>query len=131
MVYHSSSSNQSSKIPSGDWQDLTWGHLLVFFLKDKGFVSKTINEGSVDLDKFPARKVCQCAKKMKSSKATARHIKEVAGDAQATQINLMHHQCTESPSGKYKKRNPQSSKNMSNTRMQNRHKQVISRRVWP
>ena len=70
-------------------------------------MSKTINEGSVDLDKFPASRVHQLAKKMESSKATARHIKQVAGDPQAAQINLMHHQCTELPNGKYKKRKPQ------------------------
>ena len=44
---------------------------------------------------------------MESLKATARHIKQVAGDPQAAQINLMHHQCTELPNGKCKKRNPQ------------------------
>ena len=60
----------------------------------------------MDLDKFPTSKVCHVAKKMESSKATARHIKQVVGDPQATQINLMHHQHTELPSGKYKKRKP-------------------------
>ena len=55
-------------------RDIFW-----FFLCDEEFVSKTINEGSVDLDKFPASKVCQLAKKYESSKATARHIKQVAG----------------------------------------------------
>ena len=67
----------------------------MFLLKDEEFVYKTINEGSVDLDKFPASKVQQLAKKMESSKATARHIKQVAGDSQVAQINLMCHQCTE------------------------------------
>ena len=42
---------------------------------------------------------------MESSKATACHIKQVAGDPQAAQINLLQHQCTELPAGKYKKRN--------------------------
>ena len=79
----------------------------VFFLKDEDFVSKTINEGSVDLDKFPTRRVHQLTKKMESSKVTARHIKQVAGGAQVAQINLMHHQHTELPNCKYKKRKPQ------------------------
>ena len=83
----------------------------------------------MDLNRFPASKVHQLAKKVKSSKATARHIKQVAGDPQAALINLMCHQCMELPSEKYKKRKPLSSKNKSNTKMQNRHKQVISRRV--
>ena len=60
-----------------------------FFLYDEDFVSRTITEGSVDLDKFPASRVCQLAKKFESSKATACHIKQVAGDPQATQINIM------------------------------------------
>ena len=54
----------------------------------KSFVSKTISDGSVDLEKFPASKVRQLAKKLESSKATAHHIKQVAGDLQAAQINL-------------------------------------------
>ena len=74
--------------------------IFCFFLKDEDFVSKAINEGSVDLAKFPTSRVCQLAKKMESIKATARHIKQVAGDPQAAQINLMHHQCTELPNGK-------------------------------
>ena len=51
-------------------RDIFW-----FFLHEEDFVSKTVNEGSVDLDKFPASKVHQLAKKYESSKATARHIK--------------------------------------------------------
>ena len=60
-------------------RDIFW-----FYLHDEDFVSKTINEGSVDLDKFPASKVCQLAKKYESSKGTARHIKQVAGEMPAT-----------------------------------------------
>ena len=75
-------------------RDIFW-----FFLRNEQFVSKTISDGSVDLEKFPASK----AKKLESSKATACHIKQVAGDPQAAQINLLRHQCTELPAGKYKK----------------------------
>ena len=64
--------------------DIFW-----FLMRDEDFVSRTINEGSVHLEKFPANKVCQLAKKLESSKATARHIRQVAGDPQAAQINLM------------------------------------------
>ena len=80
-------------------RDIFW-----FFLRDEDFVSKTISDGSVDLEKFPASKVRQLAKKLESSKATACHIKQVAGDLQAAQINLLRHQCTELPAGKYKKK---------------------------
>ena len=80
-------------------RDIFW-----FFLHDEEFVSKTISDGSVDLDKFPASKVRQLAKKLESSKATVRHIKQVAGDLQAAQINLLRHQRTELPAGKYKKK---------------------------
>ena len=54
--------------------------------------------------KFQASRVRQLAKRMESSKATAKHIKQVAGDPQAAQINLMRCQCTELSSGKHKKK---------------------------
>ena len=82
-------------------RDIFW-----FFLCDEDFVSKSINEGSVDLDKFPASKVCQLAKKYKSSKTTARYIKQEAGEMQTMQIHLMRHQCTDLSNGKYKKLKP-------------------------
>ena len=105
------------------YRDIFW-----FFLKDEGFVSKTINEGSVDLDKFPASRACQLAKKMESSKATARHIKQVAGDPQVAQINLMCHQCTELPNGKYKKNHkPSRSKHI--IKMENKDLQSNTRRA--
>ena len=68
-------------------QDIFW-----FFLCDEDFVSRTITEGSVDLDKFPTSRVRQLVKKFESSKATVHHIKQAAGDPQAAQINLMWHQ---------------------------------------
>ena len=68
---------------------------------------KTINEESVDLNMFQASKVHQLARKYESSKATARHTNQVAGEMQATQIHLMRHQCTELSNGKYKKQKPQ------------------------
>ena len=67
-------------------------------------MSRTISDGSVDLDKFATSRVCHLAKRMESSKATACHIKQVAGDPQAALINLLRHQCTELPAGKYKKK---------------------------
>ena len=45
-------------------RDIFW-----FFLRDKEFVSGTISDGSVDLDKFPASRVRQLAKKLESLKA--------------------------------------------------------------
>ena len=41
---------------------------------------------------------------MESSKATVHHIKQVAGDPQAAQINLLRQLHTELPAGKYKKK---------------------------
>ena len=70
--------------------DIFW-----FFLKDEEFVSKTLNEGCADLQQYPASKVRQLAKKLESSKATARHIKQAISNAQAAQINLLLHQRTE------------------------------------
>ena len=100
-----------------------------FFLKDEDSVSKTINEGSMDLDRFPTSRVHQLAKKMERSKATARHIKQMAGDPQAAQINLMHHQCTELPNGKYKKKKHKSSKSKHTRRMVNKDLQINTRRA--
>ena len=41
---------------------------------------------------------------MESSKATVCHIKQVVGDPQAIQINLLRHKHTKLPAGKYKKK---------------------------
>ena len=85
-------------------QDTFW-----FFLWDEDFVLRTIMEGNINLDKFPASRVCQLVKKFKSSMATMQHIKQVAGDPQATHINLMQHQRTELPTNRHnKKRRPTS-----------------------
>ena len=58
-------------------------------MRDEDFITKTINEGNVDIQKFPASKVHQLAKKMESSKVTAKHIRQVAGDLPAAQVQLM------------------------------------------
>ena len=79
-------------------------YIFWFFLKDEDFVSRTISDGSVDLAKFPVSRVCQLAKNYESSKATVRHIKQVSGELQATQINLLHHQRAELPLHKYKRK---------------------------
>ena len=65
-------------------RDIFW-----FFMRDEDFITKMINEGNVDIQKFPASKVQQLVKKMESSKATAKHIRQVAGDPLAAQIQLM------------------------------------------
>ena len=49
--------------------DIFW-----FFMKDKDFVTKMINEGNVDIQKFPASKDLQLAERMESIKAMAKHI---------------------------------------------------------
>ena len=60
----------------------------------------------------------QLAKKLESSKATPHHIKQVAGDPQAVQINLLRHQHTELPAGKYKKKRPPVKPKQSNHKQQ-------------
>ena len=65
-------------------RDIFW-----FFFKDEQFVSKTINDSNMDLDRFPASKVRQLAKKMESSKVTTRQIKQVTSDPKVAQINVM------------------------------------------
>ena len=75
-------------------------------LKDEEFLSKTINDSSIDLDKVPSSKVRQHAKKMGSSKVTTGHIKQLASDPQVAQINLMRYQHTDLLASKHKKRKP-------------------------
>ena len=70
------------------------------FLNDESFVSKTPNDGHVELSKYPASKLRQVAKKFESSQATAKHMKQITRDMQAVQVNLLQHQCTELPPSK-------------------------------
>ena len=93
-------------------QDIFW-----FNLRDEEFVSKTLNEGCADLQQYPASKVRQLAKKLESSKATARHIKQATSNAQAAQINLLHHQCTELA----QKKKDTNASNTSNPKKANHH----------
>ena len=86
-------------------RDIFW-----FFLGDEEFVSKTTNDSNIDLNKFPASKVRQMAKKLESSKATAKHIKQADTEPQTTQIHLLRHQCTELPSSKFQRRQKKLSK---------------------
>ena len=81
-----------------------------FFLRDEEFVSKTINDSVIDLNKFPARKVRQLSKKMETSKATAKHIKQLASESHATQIHLMQHECTEMTPASFKENKKESFK---------------------
>ena len=78
--------------------------IFCFFLKDEDFVSCTINDSNIDLDKFPASKVRQLAKKLESSKSIAKHIKQVSSEPQATQVNLLRHQCTELALSKFQRK---------------------------
>ena len=77
------------QVPSRNCPDSTEKHILDSFLKDESFVSKTLNEGHVELSKIPASTVHQLGKKMESSQATVKHMKQVARDPQAVQVNLM------------------------------------------
>ena len=51
-------------------RDIFW-----FFMADNEFIAKTINEGNTNPEQYTAAKVWQMAKKLESSKATAKHIK--------------------------------------------------------
>ena len=102
--------------------DIFW-----FFLHDQEFLSKTINDGYVDLETFPASRLKQLAMRMEILKATVKHTKQVAGDPQVAQINLMRHQCTELSSGKHKKKKPfVTSRQQSHKNAGNKNQQVFS-----
>ena len=62
---------------------------IIWFLNDESFVSKTLNEGHVELNWFPASTVRQLAKKMESLQATAKYIKQVTRDSQVVQVSLL------------------------------------------
>ena len=51
-----------------------------FCLKGEEIVSKTIKNSSIVLEKYPANKVRQLAKKIEASKATVHHIKQDESD---------------------------------------------------
>ena len=73
-------------------------------MSNESFISKTLDEGHVNLNKFPASKVRQMAKKLESSQATAKHMKQVTNEPRATKINLLRHQRTELPPSKAQRR---------------------------
>ena len=99
-------------------RDIFW-----FFPKDEDFVSKTINDSNIDFDKFPASKVRQLAKKLESSKSTAKHIKQVSHEPQAAKVNLMRYQCTELPHNKFQRKQMQFKHRQANSRNQSEHQQ--------
>ena len=78
--------------------------IFCFFLKDQDFVSHTINDSNIDLDKFPASKLRQLAKKLESSKSTAKHIKQMSSKPQVTLVNLLRHQQRELPPSKFQRK---------------------------
>ena len=65
---------------------------------------KTINDSNIDLETFTASKVRQISKKLESSRSTARHIKQMSSELQATQVNLLRHQRTGIPPNKSKQK---------------------------
>ena len=72
-------------------------------LSDNEFIAKIINEGSTDLAQYPAAKVQRMAKKLGSSKATAKHIIQHMSNMQgAAQINVLWYNHTSLPIKKKK-----------------------------
>ena len=53
-------------------------------MTDNEFIAKTINEGNTDLAQYPAAKVQQIAKRLESSIATAKHVKQPTSSMQGT-----------------------------------------------
>ena len=81
-------------------------------------MSRTISDGSIDLEKFPVSRVRQLAKKLESSKATARHIKQVSGEPHAAHINLLQHQRMELPQQRHNKKKSHAKFARSSTKLQ-------------
>ena len=105
-----------------------------FFLNEESFISKTLNVGHVELNRFPASTVYQLAKKFESSQATAKHIKQVTRDPQVVQSNLLWHQHTELPlskSMKQKKKKPFKFRQEAIKHYQDTRKPLEKRRFGP
>ena len=75
-------------------RDIFW-----FFLKDEEFVSKTVNDSNIDLDKFPHKQGEEACQEDEIFKSITRHINVTP---QVAQINLMRHQRTDHPPSKAK-----------------------------
>ena len=119
------STSLSCQIPTRNCKYLVQRYILVLSQRWRCF-SKTINECSVNFQKIPTSKVKQLAKKIEASKATTHHIKQVASDPQATQINLMRHQRTNLPPSKSKqKQHSFKSRSKSHKRYSSEHKQQV------
>ena len=87
-------------------RDIFW-----FFLQHEDFVSRTISDGSVDFDKFPASRVHQLAKKLESSKQRRDTLNKYLW-----KINLFRHQRTELPQHRYKKKKSHPKPRQSNSK---------------
>ena len=104
MVQYCTRTGVSCQLPTKSCKYLALRYIFWFFLTDEAFVSKAINDSSIALEKFPASKVMQLAKRIKASKATAHHIKQVVNDPKATQVSLMRNQRKDLPPSKHKKK---------------------------
>ena len=93
------------------------------FLKNESFVSKTLNEGHVELETFPTSKVRQMAKTLESSQSTARHIKKMSSEPQVNQIHLLRHQRIDLPPSKFQRNK---TKNLNKGNLQTRNIKKIS-----
>ena len=54
--------------------------IFCFFLRNEEFVSKSINDSDIDLEKCSASNVRQLSRKLESSKSPAKHIKKMSSE---------------------------------------------------
>ena len=78
--------------------------IFCFFLKRWRFCVQDQQWWQYWLGQIPCKQSVPISQKYESSKATVRHIKQVSGEPQATQINLLHHQRTKLPQHRYNKK---------------------------
>ena len=76
------------------------------------------------MDNFPASKVRQLAKKLESSKSTAKYIKQASNEPQDTQIHLLRHQCTELLPNKHQRNQRKSKQKPFKYRYQQEEKEI-------
>ena len=80
-------------------QDIFW-----FFMKDEDFVTKRINEGNVDIQKFPASKGWQLAKRWRVPRLQLNIFNKLLGTHQQHKYNGCDIQCTHLPARNYPRR---------------------------
>ena len=98
-------------------RDIFW-----FFLRDEEFVSKTINDRNIDLNKFPASKVHKLSKTMKVLKLQLSTLNKLQVTDKQPKYISCNPQHTELPPCKFQRKQKKHFKTRQDTNKQYSHK---------